>query len=126
MKCWALILLSVATVGCGRSEPALSGGHSVGYWIEALQNPDAKLRKKAVAKLGNAGPVDAAVYPSLIAALKDADASVRRETILALMKFGPEAREAVPVLTVLQRQDRDEQVRSFAAKALEKLGNLPD
>jgi HEAT repeat protein len=46
---------------------------------------------------------------------------VRSEAILAVLKFGPKAQETVPTLTDLSRHDRDAKVRSFAAKALEKL-----
>jgi HEAT repeat protein len=112
-----LVLLS----GCGPSLPTLAGGKPVSYWIEALQDPDAKVRKNAVFKLGNVGPADAAVFPALREALKDPDARVRREAILGLMKYGPGAQEAVPILIELQRDDRDAQVRSCAARALEKL-----
>jgi HEAT repeat protein len=114
-------LLLALLSGCGRSEPPLSGGKPVTYWVSALQDPDAKLRQKAVVKLGNVGPKDAAVLPALIDALKDADAAVRREAVLSLMKYGPDAKEAVPVLADMKLRDRDEEVRVFAGKALEKL-----
>ena len=99
----------------------LAGGRPVSHWVEALKSPDAKQRKTAVTKLGNVGPADEAVLPALLGALNDADAAVRREAILALMKYGPGAREAVPRLTDLRQSDRDAQVRTLAAKALEKL-----
>ena len=91
-------------------------------WAEALQDPDARARRKAAFTLGNIGPSDPAVLPALIGALKDTDAGVRCEAILALVKYGPEAREAVPILTELQHHDRDAQVRSYAGKALQKIG----
>jgi hypothetical protein len=37
------------------------------------------------------------------------------------MKFGRNARQAIPILTEVEGQDHDNQVRSFATKALEKL-----
>jgi hypothetical protein len=46
---------------------------------------------------------------------------VRSEAILALVKFGPTALEAVPILTELREHDRDRKVRTYANKALEKL-----
>jgi HEAT repeat protein len=90
-------------------------------WAEVLRDPDAKQRKKAVFTLGNIGPTDPAVLPALIGVLKDADAEVRCEAILALLKYGPGARDAIPALTEAQRQDRNAKVRTYAAKALEKL-----
>ena len=104
----------------------LAGGKPVSHWVEALKGPDAKLRKTAVTKLGNVGPADEVVLPALLGALEDTDAAVRREAILALMKYGPGAREAVPRLVDLKRRDRDAQVRSYAARAVEKLEREPE
>jgi len=99
----------------------MAGGKPVSYWLQALKDPNAKVRKQAAFKLGNVGPADSAVLPALLEALRDADASVRSEAILALIKFGPQAKEAIPLLTDLQQRDRDTRVRTYAAKALEKL-----
>ena len=83
-----IVLLSLAALllGCGRRGPVLSGGKPVHYWVDALQDADARLRKQAALKLGNAGPADAAVVPALRQALHDRDAAVRREAILALVR----------------------------------------
>jgi HEAT repeat protein len=119
----AFFLLAVIVLpGCGQQGPPLAGGKPVSYWLGALKDGDAKLRQKAVSKLGNVGNTDAAVFPALLEALKDADSSVRREAVLALMKLGPDAKEAVPILAEVQRNDRDADVRAFATKALDKLG----
>src|SRR5689334_3971309 len=115
--------LLTALVGCGRTPATLAGGKPVSYWLEAVQGPDARLRKTAVFKLGNVGPGDAAVVPALLAALRDRDAGVRREAIVALMKCGPDARGAVPALVELRQHDRDAQVRAYAARALERVGS---
>jgi HEAT repeat protein len=116
LVCFLILLLS----GCGRP-PTQAGGKPVSHWVEALRSPDAKLRKEAAFKLGNVGDTDPTALPAVIEALKDRDAAVRREAILALLKFGPAAQEAVPTLTELRERDRDPKVRSYAAKALEKL-----
>jgi len=121
MRTAVMLLLAVAVIGCGRREPVLSGGKPVLYWVEALRDPDAKVRKRAAAKLGNAGPTDAAVVPALREALHDRDAAVRCEAILALLKCGPSAGETVPALAALQQRDRDPRVRSYAARAAEAL-----
>jgi HEAT repeat protein len=115
---WLLIVLLVIPVcGCGRTPTAMAGGK----WAAALQDPNAKRRQKAVFTLGNIGPSDPAVLPALIGALQDASAEVRCEAVLALVKYGPGAREAIPALVEVQRQDRDAQVRAYAAEALAKL-----
>jgi HEAT repeat protein len=108
-------------IGCGKAQPTLSGGKPVEHWVQALKNPDARVRKEAASKLGNAGAANSAVLPALVTALKDPDAKVRCEVILALVKFGPDANEAVPILTELQKSDSDARVRTYAGEALEKI-----
>jgi HEAT repeat protein len=116
----AAVGLAVAAVGCGEARPTTAGGKPVSYWVEALQDPDAKVRKKAATKLGNVGAADAAAVPALAGALKDRDAGVRAEAALALLRIGPAAREAIPALEDAARADRDARARGYAAKALEK------
>jgi HEAT repeat protein len=119
----AIAVLCGLLIGCGKAQPTLSGGKPVEHWIQALQDRDARVRKEAASKLGNAGPVNSDALPALVASLKDPDAKVRCEVILALVKFGCEANEAVPILTELQRSDSDARVRNYAAEALEKIQN---
>ncbi len=113
--------LAVAGCGCGSATPTLAGGKPVHFWVEALQSADASTRKHAVSKLGNVGRADPEALPGILGALKDRDAGVRREAIFALMKFGPDAKEAVPMLTEMKEKDRDPQLRVYATKALASL-----
>jgi HEAT repeat protein len=106
--------------GCGKGPPALVHGKPVAHWVEALKNPEARSRQKAVAALGNAGAADPQVVPALIGAVKDRDSRVRGAAVLALLKIGPAAREAIPVLREAQK-DKSPQVGAYAAKALEKI-----
>jgi HEAT repeat protein len=117
----ALALCFALCCGCGKSRPPLAGGKPVRYWIEALQSPDAKIRKQAAFKLGNVGPSDPNALPALLEALNDGDATVRREAILAVLKCGIEARTAVPTLRAVQQTDPNGQVRQCAAQALARL-----
>jgi HEAT repeat protein len=116
----ALVPLS----GCGSAGPPTAGGKPIGYWVEALKDPDVRLRKKAVRKLANVGAADPAAVPALTGALKDRDAGVRAEAALALLRIGPEARDAVSALKEATK-DRDRTVRSHATKALEKVQGSP-
>src|SRR2546421_10382929 len=92
----ALALL-IALGGCGKAEPTV-GGQSVSHWIEGLKSPDARLRKKAATKLGNAATIDAAAVPALVGALKDRDAAVRAEAIVSLMRVGDHTPPTVAAL----------------------------
>jgi HEAT repeat protein len=116
----ALAIFAVLMAGCSQGPP-LSGGKPVEHGVNALQASDAKVRKRAVCKLGNAGAPEAEAWAAVVAALRDRDAGVRQEAILALMKCGPRAQETVPVLAELEQHDADAQVRVYAGKALKKL-----
>lgn len=122
MRIILAIILVGALGGCtGKSGPILAGGKPVSHWVRNLSDPNPKMRKAAAEKLGNVGSSDPAVLDALCGALRDGSAEVRCEAILALVKVGPGAKEAVGPLKLLGQQDRDPRVRSYAAKALEKL-----
>jgi HEAT repeat protein len=120
MLAGAVILLN----GCNKG-PILAGGKPVAHWVQALNDPDAKVRKAAAIKLGNVGPADATAFPALHNALHDGDADVRCEMILALVKFGRKAKEASASLDELRLHDPDAKVRDYAAKALAKFDQFP-
>jgi len=110
-------LLFIASIGCGQAPSTLAHGKPLDYWLQSLENRDAKTRKKAVQVLGNIGPADSAVIPALCTALKDRDVAVRREAVVALTKLGPKAKDALPALGEVV-QDRDSKLRSQADKAI--------
>jgi HEAT repeat protein len=116
----AMLVLS----GCGQPVPRLAHGKPVEHWVQALRDPDAKVRKRAADVLGNVGAADATVVPALAGAVKDSDRAVREATVLALLKMGPAARDAMPALA-LASKDSDAKVRSHAARALENLRAAP-
>ena len=120
-----LAVCAVTLAGCGDAQPPLTGGKPISYWVDASRSADAPVRKQAVFKLGNAGPVDPAVLPTLMAALADKEARVRREAVLALLKMGDDAKQAIPLLLDMRAKDRDPKTREFAAKALQKLREAP-
>jgi HEAT repeat protein len=114
-------ILAFVVTGCGKEQPTLAAGKPVSHWLTAVHDPDAKVRKQAVQKLGNVGSSEMEVPAALTEALRDPDAGVRSEAILALMKCGPAAQDALPVLTDLHSRDRNEKVRAYAGRAVEKL-----
>ncbi len=113
--------LVVLLAGCGAAQPTSVGGKSVDYWVRALHDPNARMRKRAALKLGNAGAVDGTVIPALMEALQDRDPGVRAEAVLALLRIGSAAREASSALQERATRDRDATVRAYALKALEKV-----
>jgi HEAT repeat protein len=109
--------------GCGKA-PLVVHGQPVHHWVEALNNPDAALRKRAVEALANVGSADPEVVPALARAVKDRETRVRAAAVLALLKIGPEAQEAVPALRAAQK-DANAAVRNYAAKALARIQPEP-
>ncbi len=120
MRGGLLVGLLLLSAGCGPSRPTMAHYNPVSYWVQALDGPDFRQRKKAVEVLGNVGPADPAVVPALARAVGDRDARVRAEAVLALLKLGPAARDAVPALTEATK-DKDPRVRGYAVKALERI-----
>jgi HEAT repeat protein len=120
MKWLLLIGLIIAAAGCAKAPPTMAHDKPVGHWVQAVRDPDARVRKRAVNVLGNVGTADPAALPALTVAVSDRDAAVRAAAVLALLKIGPPAREAVPALTEAQK-DRDPTVRAYAAKALRRI-----
>jgi HEAT repeat protein len=117
------LFLVMFLVGCNRnSEPVVAHGKPVAHWLEELQQPDPKARKKAVGALGAIGKADPASIPALIGVVKnDQDAMVRDQAVLALLNIGPDAKDAIPQLSEAEAKDPDATVRSHATKALEKI-----
>jgi HEAT repeat protein len=111
-----MILLS----GCGQQPPITAHGKPVSHWVEAVRDPDAKVRRKAVIELGHVGTADPAALPALIEAVKDRIPVVRCEAILALSNLGPAAEDAIPILQAAQK-DADARVRTYAGKALQRI-----
>ena len=118
---WVAFL--VAAAGCGRSDGPKGkyfGGEPVEHWLEAIKNPDPKVRKKAADVLGNVGPADPRAVPALIEAVKDRDAKVRDAAVLGLSKIGTPASSAGPVLEEATK-DKDPAIRSHAVAALDRV-----
>ena len=124
----AAVLLALAgcgMAGCGgRPEPTMAHGKPVAHWVQSLQDPDARVRKRAADVMGNIGAVDPTIVPALAAAVKDRDRSVREAAVLALLKMGAAAKEATPALDEASK-DSDARIRSYAAKALQKIRESP-
>jgi HEAT repeat protein len=124
MRPTTLFLTAALLIGCSRA-PVMTSVHgkSAEEWISALQDKDAKKRRKAAEVLGNVGAADPQVIPALTAALKDRDPKVRSEVVLSLLKIGPAAQEAVAALNEA-RNDRDAGVRANAVKALQRISGV--
>ena len=121
MRQTILALSALWLAGCGGpTGPMLAHGKPVEHWVQALRDPDAKLRKRAADVLGNIGAADPAVVPALAGAVQDGDRAVRQAAVLALLKMGPDARPATPALRAACK-DGDATVRSYATKALAKI-----
>lgn len=98
-------------------------GHSLGYWVRALNRPDAEERRRAIFALGAIGPDAAEAVPALATIMtEDPDRLTRHQAALALTKMAPASVAAVPALTQALDRDKEPVVRINAAIALFELG----
>lgn len=98
-------------------------GHSLGYWVRALDRPDTEIRRRAIFNLGAIGPDAAEAVPELIRILtKDADPQLRQQAALALAKMAPASATAIPDLSRALDEDEEPRVRMNAAIALSQFG----
>ena len=75
-------------------------------------------RRKVAIALVKIGP---AAVPALIGALKDKDGYVRQSAAYALGRIGPVAKDAVPALQAITKNDPERAARKAAAMALKKI-----
>src|SRR5262249_20588229 len=113
-----------SVTACTQPKATLAHNRPLAYWVEGLEGRDVKLRRQAAKVLGNIGPVDDSIIPTLSRAVKDPDPVVRKEAILSLTKFGSKAAEALSALEDASR-DRDARVRASAAKAIKAIQAIP-
>lgn len=120
----AVALALIVFVGCYRDEhaPMLAGGREVKSWLAALHDPDPRLRRQAVLKLGNVGDADPTAAEGLAEALRDTDALVRRDAIQAVAKLTKPGEAILAQLRALSDRDRDPLVREHAQKAIAHFG----
>ncbi len=88
----------------------------------ALQDSDKDVRRSAANALRLIGSDAKAAVPDLRAALQDSDKDVRSYAAYALETIGRDAKAAVPSLVATLKDDKEAQVRSWAADALGTIG----
>jgi HEAT repeat protein len=100
-------------------------GHSLGYWVRALNRADGEVRLRSIHALGAIGPHAADAVPALARIVtEDQEDKAREEAALALSKIAPASVAAVPFLARALDEDYVHLVRMNAAIALSKLGPL--
>jgi HEAT repeat protein len=102
----------------------LAGGREVKSWVAAISDPNPKVRRQAVLKLGNVGDADPTVAEALTRALGDSDALVRHDAVLAVVKLRKPGSAIKDRLETMSRGDKDGRVRDVATKALVSPGKF--
>ncbi len=116
------VVLALLVAGCGETASHTTvGGRDASAWIKALNDPDAKLRRQAVLKLGNVIADNPAAAEALETALKDADPLVRFDAVLAVFKDPVPRPSVLLALESMSLSDPDQKVKEAAAKALVKI-----
>jgi HEAT repeat protein len=117
----SVALLAVAGCAARDETPMLAGGREVQSWLTALHDPDPKVRRQALLKLGNVGDADPDVEQGLAGALRDVDAQVRRDAVFAVVKLQQPGEEIIGQLAAMSREDNEPDIRDVALRALAKL-----
>src|SRR5687767_11254422 len=104
--CLALALVFTSHDGGRPAQPsakALAGKEKTApEWLRSLSDPDPKTRAKAALALKENG---AKAVPALVEALQGGDEPTRRGAARALQMLGPAAREAVPALVAVLKDE---------------------
>jgi HEAT repeat protein len=118
--------LSACGGGCQRDErgPTLAGGHEVSHWVTALRDPNPKVRREAVLKLGNVGDADPSVPEALAQALEDSDSQVRYDAVRAVVKLSKPGAAIKAKLETMSQNDKDARIRDVSTKALASPGKF--
>ena len=103
--------------GCALQGLKDIGPPAVPLLIDALKNPDRRVRRKASCVIDNIG-YELKDIGDFQSALADPVASVRRHAIAALEKTG--SKRAIPQLEKMARDEPEDSVRQAAKRALRK------
>ncbi len=119
---WLFCVVAVLA-GCrGKPEgPPQAAGKPITHWLEALHDPDVKLRTEAAKKLGNVGGADPQALPALIEALADPEPEVRLAAMDGVVKFGPGGKDAIPALEKIRDGDADAHLRDLAVRMIKHI-----
>jgi hypothetical protein len=93
---------------------------AIEYLVQALGDPDMRIKAKAIDALGNLRATDATPVLVQHLFLRETEASVKRRILASLGKIG-DARAAAPIVEFLQR-DLDPATRGTAIFALGEIG----
>jgi hypothetical protein len=91
---------------------------AVSILIEALEDPDRRVRSQAASLIGRMGSKTDAAVPALSQGLGDKDQLVQSSAALALEEIGPEALDAVPALIEALSEYR---IRKTVVRALSSI-----
>jgi HEAT repeat protein len=98
-------------------------GHSLGYWVRALDRRDSEVRLRAILALGAIGPDAAETVLALARILtEDPDKDARLQAALALGKMAPASGAAGPALARALDEEEALAIRMNAVIGLSRLG----
>ena len=95
-------------------------------WIDAVRDHDREVRLKAVTNLGTLNGQSASALKAVANVLEDHDPSVRRAAIEAVTRAGTPAKEYIPTLMRISKDDQDRELRDLASISISKLREAPD
>jgi HEAT repeat protein len=119
MRIAVLSILALFATGCS-PEPSYLG-RPLSYWQSELKNKDMMARYHAASNISMLGPAAQAAVPDLIQALEDPSVRVQVQVVGALGKIGTGAKAAVPALTTIFEETKDDNLHTVAGRALQMI-----
>ena len=117
-----LLILTACSTATAQVDVPKRQGKTAPQWLEQLPASDAKSRVRACQSLGDFGREGTTAVGPLAKLLIDNNADVRFAAADALRRIGPPAKDAVPALIKVVKEDEDIGVRLAAIKALGGIG----
>ncbi|MEX0701334.1 MAG: protein kinase [Planctomycetales bacterium] len=90
-------------------------------WVLALRHESPLVRRAAAQALGRLETSEGRIIAALETGLKDPDFGVRVQSARSLGSLGAPAKESIPALRSIQKQDAEPEVRQSAAEAIRML-----
>ncbi len=125
---WSLLVGLLASLGWNFTRKTETGltQQLESLWIKAIQDPDHDVRHRAVVSLGELNGQSETALKAVANVLEDHDPSIRRAAIEAVTRAGTPAKDYIPTLMRISKDDQDREIRDLASLSISKLKDAPD
>jgi HEAT repeat protein len=121
-----LVSISFLSVLAGCWQGPYHDGKSLDQWLVLAKDKSPEIRRDSAKALGKLGLQTDEVVPVLVDLARDENRGVQMQAIFALRAISPRAKAALPALTEIALDNRQDQlVRQAAAKTAKTIRRQP-